>query len=144
MPRLPVLLALALGLAPIAGACGSSATGVDACKSIEEARCNQVPNCPNVEVSPPLWYTTGSATDACIRYYDTACLHGLSVGTNPSASDLKLCVDDINSGNCATVAEPQTDPNCAWLVPPTVEDDAGDGGDGGDGSTSDGSDSGAD
>ena len=53
-------------------------------------------------------------------------------------------LDDINSGNCATVAEPQTDPNCAWLVPPTVEDDAGDGGDGGDGSTSDGSDSGAD
>jgi hypothetical protein len=132
MPRLPVLLALALGLAPVAGACGSNATGVGACKSIEEARCKQVPNCPNVTVSPPLWYTTGSGVDACIRYYDTACLHGLSVGTDPGTSDVSLCVQAIN-GSCATVAEPQSDPACAWLIPP-VEEDAGDGGDGGDGS----------
>ena len=139
MPRLPVLLALALGLAPIVGACGSSAVGVGACKSIEEARCNQVPNCPNVQVSPPLWYTTGSAVDACIRYYDTACLHGLSVGTNPSSSEVSLCVDAINGNGCNVVASPQVDPACAWLVPPVVEDDAGDGGDGSD--ATDGSDS---
>jgi hypothetical protein len=129
MPRLPVLLALALGLAPTVGACGSSAVGVSACKSIEEARCNQIPSCPNIQISPPLWYTTGSAADACIRYYDTACEHGLSIGSNPAASDVNSCVAAIQS-SCATVAEPQTDPNCAWLVPPAVvEDDAGDGGD---------------
>src|ERR1700684_4578622 len=96
MPRLPVLLAVALGLAPVAGACGSSAVGVSACKSIEEARCNQVPNCPNVQVSPPLWYTTGPAVEPCVRYYDTACAHGLSIGTNPSTADLSGCLDAIN------------------------------------------------
>src|ERR1700689_3099764 len=110
MPRLPVLLAVALGLAPVAGACGSSAGGVDAGKSIEQARCNQVPNCPNIQVSPPLWYTTGSAVDACIRYYDTACLHGLSVGTNPASGDVTQCVNAINSNGCEVVASPQTDP----------------------------------
>jgi hypothetical protein len=140
MPRLPVVFALALGLLPVAGACGSSAVGVDACKSIEEARCNQVPNCPNVEVSPPLWYTTGTATEACIRYYDTACLHGLSVGVNPASSDVSLCVTAINNDGCNVVAEPQTDPACAWLVPPTVEEDAGDGGDGGDSDAADAAD----
>ena len=138
MPRLPLLLALALGLAPVAGACGSSATGVAACKSIEEARCRQVPNCPNVEVSPPLWYTTGSAVDACIRYYDTACLHGLSIGTDPGSANVSSCVAAINN-SCATVATPQDDPSCAWLIPP-AEEDAGDGGDGGDASDADGGD----
>jgi hypothetical protein len=141
MPRLPALLALVLGLAPVAGACGSSAMGVDACKSIEEARCRQVPACPNVEVSPPIWYTTGSAVDACIRYYDTACLHGLSIGSNPASSDVTQCVAAIN-GSCAAVAEPQSVPACAWLVPPVVEDDAGDGGDGSDSDASDATDSG--
>ena len=138
MRRLPVLLAVALGLAPAMGACGTSATGVSACKSIEEARCRQVPNCPNVSVSPPLWYTTGSAVDACLRFYDTACLHGLSIGSDPGTSAVNQCVAAINN-SCATVAEPQTDPNCAWLIPP-AEEDAGDGGDGGDASDGDGGD----
>jgi hypothetical protein len=132
MRRLLLLLALGLRLAPVASACGSRAVGVGACKTIEEARCNQVPNCPNVTIAPPLWYTTGSAVDACIRYYDTACLHGLSVGSTPGTSDVNLCVDAINA-SCATVATPQDDPRCAWLIPP-ADVDAGDGGDGSDGS----------
>ncbi|HEX3344347.1 MAG TPA: hypothetical protein VHS09_07225, partial [Polyangiaceae bacterium] len=128
---LPIVLALALGLAPAAGACGSGGSGVTACKTIEEARCKQVPSCPNVAVSPPLWYTTGSAVDACIRYYDTACLHGLAIGSEPSSSDVSQCVDAIN-GSCATVATPQSDPACAWLIPP-ADEDGGDGGDASDG-----------
>ena len=130
MLRVPAVLALAVGLATVAAACGSSATGVDACKSIEEARCKQVPSCPNVQVSPPLWYTSGSAVDACIRYYDTACLHGLSIGSNPGTSQLNACVAAINSGDCNTVAAPETDPSgaCAWLIPP-ADEDGGDGGD---------------
>jgi hypothetical protein len=138
MPRLPALLAVVLGLATVVAACGSDANGVDACKSIEEARCRQVPNCPNVAVSPPLWYTTGSAVDACIRYYDTACQHGLSIGSNPSTSEVSTCVQAINT-SCATVAAPETDPNCAWLIPP-AEEDAGDGGDGSDSDATDGAD----
>jgi hypothetical protein len=128
MLRPPAWLALAPALAlavVVAGAsCGSSATGVGACKSIEEARCKQVPNCPNVQVSPPLWFTTGSAVDACIRYYDTACLHGLAIGTDPGTSNLNACVAAINDKGCGVVAAPQSDPSCAWLVPP-AEQEAG-------------------
>jgi hypothetical protein len=48
-------------------------------------------------------------------------------------------VDAINS-SCATVATPQSDPACTWLIPP-AEEDAGDGGEGGEGGdASDGSD----
>jgi hypothetical protein len=135
MLRLSAVLAVCLALTPVAAsvaACGSSASGVDACKSIEEARCNQVPNCPNVEVSPPIWFTSGTAVEACVRYYDTACLHGLSIGSTPSAADLNACVAAINNNGCDVVASPETDPSCAWLVPP-AEEDAGDGGDAADG-----------
>lgn len=136
MRRGPLALLLALaaaGVAVLGAGCGSSGQGVDACKSIEEARCRQVPNCPNVTVSPPIWYTSGSAVDACLRYYDTACGHGLSIGSNPSTSDVNACVSAINN-SCAVVATPQSDPSCTWLVPP-ADDDAGEGGDAGDGAT---------
>jgi hypothetical protein len=138
MRRLPVLFALALGLAPIAGACGSNGVGISACKTIEQARCQQVPNCPNVEVSPPLYYTSGSAVDACIQYYDTACLHGLANPVTPSSLEVSACVSAINA-SCEVVAAPQASPACSWLIPPQDED-AGDAGTDGDGS--DGADSG--
>jgi hypothetical protein len=134
MRRLPVLFALALGLAPIAGACGSNGVAVGVCKTIEAARCQQVPNCPNVQVSPPLYYTSGSAVDACIRYYDTACLHGLSNATTPSSIEVSECVTAIQA-SCDIVAAPQASPACSWLIPPQDEDagDAATDGDGGDG-----------
>jgi hypothetical protein len=132
--RILVVLGLAnLALAVLAPACGSKAVGIDTCKSIELARCNQLPNCPNVQVSPPIWYTSGTAVQACVRYYDTACDHGLSIGTTPSTDQVSQCVAAIDS-SCAVVAEPQTDPRCAWLVP-VAEEDAGNGGDSGDAAT---------
>lgn len=118
--RVLVVLGLAnLALAVLGAACGSSAVGVDACKSIEEARCNQLPNCPNVTVSPPIWYTTGTAVQACVRYYDTACAHGLSIGTTPATYQVNDCVNAIAT-SCAVVAEPWSDPSCTWLVPPAA------------------------
>ena len=129
---LVLLLAVAgVGVAVAGTGCSSNAQGVDACKSIEQARCNQIPNCPNVSVSPPIWFTSGTAVDACLRYYDTACGHGLSIGSNPSTSDVNACVGAINANGCGVVAAPESDPSCAWLVPP-ADEDAGDGGDAGD------------
>src|ERR1700679_1749875 len=113
MPRLPALLAVCVALAPVvvlSAACGSSGVGVDACKAIEEARCRQVPSCPNVEVSPPIWFTSGTAVDACIRYYDTACAHGLAIGSDPGSTNVNACVSAINTKGCGVVAAPQTDP----------------------------------
>src|SRR5271170_5743346 len=105
MRRRPLLSAVVLvggALAVVVAGCGSSATGVDACKSIEEARCNRLPDCPQVTVSPPIWYTTGSAVDACNRYYQTACAHGLSIGSNPPTAEVNACVAAINK-SCAAV-----------------------------------------
>jgi hypothetical protein len=139
MRRGLVLLMLGPALAAIVAACGSSAVGVDSCKSIEDARCNQLPNCPNVQVSPPIWYTTGTAVEACLRYYDTACAHGLATGTDPGTAAVNACVNAINNDGCNVVASPETDPACVWLIPP-AELDAGDGGDGSDGDATDAED----
>src|ERR1700733_52266 len=117
MPRLPAVLALALAAGLVALACGSSAVGVGTCKSIEEARCRQVPSCPNVEVSPPIWFTSGTAVDACIRFYETACLHGLASGSDPGTAAVNACVAAIETHGCGVVAAPETDPACVWLIP---------------------------
>jgi hypothetical protein len=122
MPRLPPWLGFALALTPVAVACGSSATGVSACKSIEEARCSRLPSCPNIQISPPLWFTSGTAAEACIRYYDTACFHGLEIGTDPGSTNVDACVSAIQHHGCAVVASPQVDPSCAWLIPPADVD----------------------
>ncbi len=106
--------------AALAGGCSTGAQGVDACKKIEEARCRQAPNCPNVSLTT-LHSPSGSDVDACIRYYDVDCLHGLAIDTNPSASEVNACVTAINSDGCGVVAEPWIDGPCAWLIPPSVE-----------------------
>jgi hypothetical protein len=120
MHRVFVPLALALALAPMAAAgCGSSANGVGACKQIEEARCNRAAShCPDIQLTPP-YYASGSAADACIRFYDTACLNGLEV-SGQSNSDVTNCVQAISNGTCAIVETPWNSPSCTWLIPPNT------------------------
>jgi hypothetical protein len=124
MNRWALAVALGAAAAAVALACGTGAIGVGACKQIEQARCNQLPNCPKIP-SPDTPY--GSPVDECIRYYDIDCLHGLSVATNPSSSEVSECVAAINEmpTNCAVLATPQLADACAWLVPP-ADVDAGD------------------
>ncbi len=138
MGRLVPLLALAVALAPLAAAgCGTDAVGVAACKQIEEARClRAAKSCPQLQVSPPV-YNSGSWADACIRDYDVACLHGLSV-SDPGPAVVNACVSAIQSGTCDVVQNPTTAAACAWLQPPasTAADasdaEGGEGGEGGD------------
>ena len=143
MTRWILLPALGVLAVALAAGCSTGAVGVDACKQIEEARCRQIPSCPSLSLQP-LYSPSGSAVDACIRYYDVDCLHGLAVGSEPSQDELTACVAAIQmAGACATVADPQTNPACAWLVPPAEvesgadadasEGAAGDASDGGDG-----------
>jgi hypothetical protein len=125
MLRVPAALCLAVAaIAALAAACGSGASGIDACKAIEEARCRQTPSCPNVQVSPPLYYTSGTAVDACIRYYDTACGRGLSSG-DPGSAKVNACVAAIAADGCSVVAAPETDPACSWLTPADAGEEAG-------------------
>jgi len=102
-----------VGLA-IVVACGTGASSPDSCRAIEEARCRRAPGC-NLPLEPP-YSTSGTDVDACIRFYDAACLHGLDVG-NPGQTAVNQCVSAINTGTCAVVATPQSDVACLWLVP---------------------------
>lgn len=132
--RLLLTLAFVGAAAVVANGCSTGAIDVEGCKQIEEARCRQAPAC-NIPITPP-YFTTDGDVDACIRYYDTACLHGL-VGGDPGNSALDACVaaiqgDSLAKDGCAIVKEPQTDTvDCGWLlpaVPATVDasDDAAD------------------
>jgi hypothetical protein len=101
-----------------ASACGNGATGVDDCKRIEDARCNRAAVC-GVPLTPP-YSTSGSSADACIRFYDVACLHGLEASPPMKSAQVDACVSAIqHSKSCDVVLSPESDPACAWLVPPS-------------------------
>jgi hypothetical protein len=112
---------LAILVAGLANACGTGAVDVGACKQIEEARCRQAPAC-GIPIEPP-YFTSGTDVDACIRFYDDACLHGLVAG-DPGAAAVNACVaaiqsDTLEKDQCGIVRAPQTDQAaCGWLVPP--------------------------
>lgn len=113
---LPAVLALA---------CGTSPTGVDSCKKIEQARCENAPSC-GIDLTEPVHRGDSPqlAVGACIRYYQDACNHGLVVSVDPGAASTQSCVDAINAGDCNVVKAPQTHPSCAFLNPPATADAA--------------------
>lgn len=110
------LAAVALGGA---FACGTDPVGVETCRRIEFARCENAPAC-NVSLERPVHRGDSPSDDvgACKRYYDTACLHGLAAPTDPGGPQVQACVDAINTGPCEWVVSPELAPACAFLVPP--------------------------
>jgi len=125
-----VALALLLAGPAVAGGCGTDAVDVDGCRQIEEARCNQAPAC-GIRLTEPV-FTSGTSVQACVRYYDDACLHGLAVA-DPGPTAVSACVAAIKGDSqakdkCAIVMEPQTDlAACGWLMPaPSTASDASD------------------
>ncbi|MGA7121104.1 MAG: hypothetical protein WBY94_13450 [Polyangiaceae bacterium] len=110
-----------------ASACGTDAVGVDACRQVQEAECQEAPAC-GIALEPP-YHTTGTAVDACIRFYNDQCLHGLASGTDPGLTAVHACVAAIHSaamtsGGCSVVANPSTSAACAWLAVNTPATDA--------------------
>jgi hypothetical protein len=123
-PWLVVPVALA-ALAPLgAGGCGTDAYGIGECKQIEEARCRAAARCPEIPLGN-VYHTSGSDVDACIRFYDVACLHGLQVNS-PTPAQLVACVQAISAvdggASCTVVEQPWTDPKgrCSWLAPSNI------------------------
>jgi len=116
-------LPLLLAAAAVAGGCGTDAVDVDGCRQIEAARCRQASAC-GIPLEPP-YFTSGGDVDACIRYYDDACLHGLA-SADPGPASLNACVaaiqsDSVAKDKCSVVKSPQTDTvACGWLVPPVA------------------------
>lgn len=119
-PRAIVLTVAALfaGIASVV-ACGTDPIGVEACRKIEKVRCESAPAC-NIKLDRPVHIGESAANDvaACIRYYDDQCLHGLTIKEEPAPADVDACVNAIIGGSCAIVEAPQTDPACAFLIPP--------------------------
>ena len=124
-------------VAVVIGACGTDPTGVETCRSIEEARCRAAPACGNInlDVPPHNGDSDGDKVEACILWYHDACLHGLTVNA-PDNAAVETCIEAIKSGDCNIVAHPEQSPACAWIVPPDRRPslDGGDGGDAGDAS----------
>ncbi len=106
-------------------ACGN-AVGVDACQSIEHARCKWVVQCYDAgnyglptprKDNAPNSGTTESPVDDCIRYYDDACLHGLVSNVEPTTDQVNTCVAAINAAtDCTIVQAPETTTACAFLT----------------------------
>jgi hypothetical protein len=90
----PFVLSLAVGAAS-AIACGTSAVGVDDCRSIETARCQAARACG-------FGIDTASDEQVCLRFARDNCLHGMLVQA-PTAGSVTSCVNAIQgAGACAT------------------------------------------
>src|ERR1700678_1927054 len=118
-----------LGVLVALGACGTSAIGVSVCDQIEDARCTRLGTighlCTDPDSSTPIDFLApfADATDptpeniaACIRFYSTACLHGLVSPDLPSTGQVNDCLAAINDGSCAVVVDPVTADACLWLA----------------------------
>lgn len=119
--RALVVALAALGLAS-AMACGTEPVGVDSCRKIEGARCENARSC-GIDLTTPVHRGDSPSEDvgACKRYYEDACLHGLVTDTDPGAVVVDACVDAINNTtNCDIVKNPEKHPACAFLVPPAA------------------------
>ena len=115
------LLAVAAVVSAVTGviACGTDPVGVESCRKIEHARCENAPAC-GIALDTPTHRgdTPELAVAACIRYYDDACLHGLAAPSDPGAVQVQACVDAINNGDCSVVVKPESHASCAFLIPP--------------------------
>jgi hypothetical protein len=111
-------------------ACGQSAVGVDACTSIEHARCQWIVQCfadaANYGLPTRRSDSDGaSPVDDCYRYYDDACLHGLVTSVSPVSSAVSACVTAINNAtDCKIIYNPETADACAFLYPSDAGSDA--------------------
>jgi hypothetical protein len=126
--RALVAAVVTLGLAS-AFACGTDPIGVETCRKIEDARCENAKSCGIDITSQPVHRRDGKTPDlqdqqdvgACKRYYEDACLHGLVTTTDPGAVQAQACVDAINNAtDCAIVVNPEKAPACAFLLPPAA------------------------
>jgi hypothetical protein len=132
--RALVALVLSIFAVAVYAACGSDATGIDACRQIETARCQNALACGISLSTPP---SVSDSVDGCISFYNDACLHGLEV-SDPGTPAVSACIQAIQdidaSTHCLTVQFPQTSLACAWLTPPpTTTTDASDDADADDG-----------
>lgn len=126
--------ALCASLLTLQLACDTNAVGVDECRSIEYARCEAAPHCPD--------QFAVSSVEECKLFYRDQCLHGLATSA-PAAAEVRACVSSIQTLSecarkgtssavvadcgvavtqakpatvCKLLAEPQVIVSCAFLA----------------------------
>lgn len=82
-----VALAASFGMA--LPQCGNDAVGVDACRRIEETRCELVMGCPGALVQ------TAEEVEECKLTYRDQCLYGIADSMNPDGPAVEACLDAI-------------------------------------------------
>lgn len=114
MPRLRPLAGLLLSASFAAGAllillaptsCGTDAVGIDACRSIETARCEAATACGFTE----------EQVQSCTLFYRDQCLHGVEnadAGT-PAQTTIDACVAAIDATAVCAKAGAATIEGCA-------------------------------
>jgi hypothetical protein len=70
--------------------CDNGATGVDACRRIEDKRCQLVLGCPGVPV------TDEDEVLACQNFYRDQCLFGVADGISPDNPQVEACLDALD------------------------------------------------
>ena len=119
--RILLVAACFAGIAA-AVACGTDPVGIDSCRQIEYARCENANTC-GVDLSVPTHAGDSPSLDvgACKSFYKDQCLHGLNVTDDPGSVKTQACVDAINDPNsgCNVVKNPESSPACSFLVPGT-------------------------
>ncbi len=128
--RIALAVSVPLAVALLVLACGTDPVGVESCRKIEHARCENAPAC-GIDLSAPKHRGDSPelAVVACKRFYDDACLHGLAAPNDPGSVAVQACIDAIDTSDCSVVKNPEIHPACAFLIPPAqAPADAGDDG----------------
>ncbi|WP_437538422.1 hypothetical protein WME79_20905 [Sorangium sp. So ce726] len=116
----PWVAAALLGLGAVtlitAPSCGNDAVGVDACRRIEQARCEAAAVCPE-------WIGSGDAEErvnTCIEFYWDQCLHGIQNGAgggqaaeDPKTTQVDACVAAVGEARACASAKVASMAECS-------------------------------
>lgn len=80
--------------------CGTDSIGVEACRKIEQARCEAAAQCGLID-----------DVSACQRFFRDHCLHGIALAEEPGSVVEDRCVDALRlAGECAEAKGRKTAP----------------------------------
>ncbi|WP_437747204.1 hypothetical protein WMF39_20605 [Sorangium sp. So ce1504] len=116
----PWAAAALLGLGAVtlitAPSCGNDAVGVDACRRIEQARCEAAAVCPE-------WIGSGDAEErvnTCVEFYWDQCLHGFESGAGggqtvaePTTLQVDACVAAVGEARACASAKVASMAECS-------------------------------
>lgn len=113
-----MVAAIAGGFTAFVFSCTTDAVSVDACRRIEDTRCDRAVEC-GIQLSTAV----AKDVESCKRFYREQCLHGLVSKVSISGPPLEDCLGAIRGGTCPVVLNPETEPAC-WFLKEDAGSDA--------------------